>query len=111
ERRDLVGSKILRKIEVNNSHGRIKEFQLDQTYFVSSGGPNNDPYHQTPIEKNQYRYRLKLAGLKETISNAEYKFEYNESILLPPRFSYSQDSWGYYNGINNSTLIPSLTFS
>ncbi|WP_323028568.1 hypothetical protein [Gelidibacter japonicus] len=110
ERRDLVGSKILRKIEVNNSHGRIKEFQLDQDYFVSSGGPNNDPYHQTTIEKNQYRYRLKLIGLKEIFSNSEYKFEYNESILLPPRFSYAQDSWGYYNGINNSTLIPSLTF-
>lgn len=110
ERRDLVGSRILRKIEVNNSNVKIKEFELNQDYFVSLGEPNNDPYHQTPIEKNQYRYRLKLTGLKETISKAEYKFEYNESILLPPRFSYGQDSWGYYNGINNNTLIPSLTF-
>ncbi len=51
-----------------------------------------------------------LTGLKEESQGAEYYrqhyFSYYEPNQRPPRCSYAQDHWGYFNGINNSTLIP-----
>ncbi len=35
-----------------------------------------------------------------------HSFRYNDFNSLPPRLSYAQDHWGYFNGKNNSTLIP-----
>lgn len=39
----------------------------------------------------------------------EYRFEY-DSTPLPPRNTSSQDLWGYYNGKNNESLIPTSFF-
>jgi len=35
-----------------------------------------------------------------------YEFEYNDPFSLPSRTSFSQDFLGYFNGKNNSTLLP-----
>lgn len=57
---------------------------------------------------NEDRPRLN----KVTVGDMVYSFSYNDSIPLPPRGSYAQDLWGYYNGkLNNPHLIPSLTIS
>jgi len=40
--------------------------------------------------------------------NPPTRFFYNETPL-PPRGSFSQDHWGYYNGAKNEFLIPSVT--
>jgi YD repeat-containing protein len=54
--------------------------------------------------------RLFLESIQEKGRAAEtlppYTFQYNP-ILLPNRFSNSQDNWGFYNGKNNG---PYLTF-
>lgn len=53
--------------------------------------------------------RLKLNAIHITNGSNQtpdiYSFSYN-STKLPRRFSYAQDAWGYFNGINNSSLIP-----
>ncbi len=35
-----------------------------------------------------------------------YKFNYYSRESVSPRFTYSQDHWGFYNGKSNTTLIP-----
>ncbi|MBN2610113.1 MAG: RHS repeat protein [Bacteroidales bacterium] len=39
----------------------------------------------------------------------KYKLEYNNPTGLPKVFSCSQDHLGYYNGVNNTTLLPKTT--
>ncbi|MBP7222207.1 MAG: InlB B-repeat-containing protein [Sedimentibacter sp.] len=36
----------------------------------------------------------------------EYKFDYNDPLGLPDRFSFDQDHLGYYNNKNNVTFLP-----
>jgi len=77
---------------------RIHAFQFFYSYFIS------DPVTAIPENNN----RLRLDWLLDNVVN-EYSFDYN-STSLPPRFSKSKDFWGYYNGANNSTLIPATYF-
>ncbi len=56
--------------------------------------------------------RLRLDKVRElsgdgNSGNPPTRFFYNETPL-PPRGSFSQDHWGYYNGAKNEFLIPSV---
>jgi RHS repeat-associated protein len=53
------------------------------------------------------RLTLKAIQPKANSQNSSppYSFEYNQ--VLPPVGSFSQDHWGYYNGVTNPHLIPS----
>ena len=72
----------------------LRVFQLQQDYF-----PGN---------------RLRLLSVAEQdrngVSLPPYTFTY-DGQTLPPRTSYAQDHWGYYNGQDtNSTYIPTLIY-
>lgn len=87
-----------------NQYNLIKSFKLLKNYFYST---ITNPSNLTPSEKN--RHRLILTGVQELDKNNSvidsYQFTYN-STMLPPTFSYAQDKWGYYNGMNqNQTLL------
>ncbi len=47
----------------------------------------------------------KVSGMNE---EQVYLFNYFDKNRLPPRNSFAQDNWGYYNGKNNPSLIPSM---
>lgn len=90
--------------KVNGVSNLKKKYNLNYDYFgsVDSNAPNPE-----------YQVRQKLTtiteeGLGGLIKNP-YVFDYKEGGAqndLPPRFSSSQDYWGYYNGKSNSTLVP-----
>ena len=59
--------------------------------------------------------RLRLLSVAEQdsagVSLPPYKFIY-DGQTLPPRTSYAQDHWGYYNGkTGNTTYIPTLVYT
>jgi hypothetical protein len=110
ERLDLVGGRALSKIKIYSKKETkyIDEYSLNYVYSDATGSEfinYNDPY-------NTYRSkRLKLTsvikGMPSMQSNERWAFDYNP-ISLPTRLSFSQDHWGYYNGIVNTTLLPKV---
>lgn len=89
-RTDLIGDAALTAIKIYNSERLIKQFSLSYNYISD---------------------RLNLVSLTEKNGFNEalppYIFTYNTNTL-PPRGSFAQDHWGYYNGASNSTFIPEM---
>ena len=81
-----------------NGYKLIKTIKFYQSYFTSS------------IDQSK-RLRLDSIGIfdpSEAIG-LKTRFEYNTTVSLPDYNSKSKDYWGYYNGKNNTTLIPGMT--
>lgn len=109
-RLDLSSAKSLGLIRLTElaSNLRVKEFELGHSHF--------SVLNQDPSNPN-FNHRLRLDQVKEVgyelasqnaIHNPPYEFTYNQT-KLPPRNSYAQDHWGYYNGkITNNSLIPAM---
>ncbi|HTN35715.1 MAG TPA: hypothetical protein VL053_01495 [Arachidicoccus sp.] len=82
----------------------FKRFLLSYQYGYSTGSSN------TYNNDSSFRWRPFLAKLVESSIDGQQKkthqFFYNDINALPPMLSYAQDHYGFYNGKNNSTLIP-----
>ncbi|MFI5163413.1 MAG: hypothetical protein ACHQHN_19190 [Sphingobacteriales bacterium] len=95
DRLDLPGTNMLDRIEVfNGTNTSVKRFDLTHSYFSATN----------PSSVTADNYRLRLDGIQQ-YGQQPYIFTYNSSPP-PPRFSLSQDHWGYYNGASNTTLLP-----
>ncbi|MBD0405336.1 RHS repeat protein [Flammeovirga sp. EKP202] len=97
ENEGIIGGDLLTSIDILDEEGVIqKTVRLDNNSYFSSNSDSK---------------RAKLNGITFEDKNdnviEKYCFEYN-SGALPTYYSASQDHWGYYNGQNNSTLIPSF---
>ncbi len=108
-RTDLRNSYPLKKIKLfDNDNQLIKGAELHTSYFTSAIDTNSYfDYYDEGI------YRLKLDSISQFGKNLNtlppYKFEY-DSKILPDRYARSQDYFGYYNGKNNTTLIPKAKY-
>ncbi|ASZ12837.1 hypothetical protein [Chitinophaga sp. MD30] len=95
----------LTKIEIKSHTNLIRRFNFYYDYFRALTYNSN-----TSIEEQSLNSRLKLTAVEEE-GKGKYEFDYEESIKLPARLSFAQDSWGYYNGANNNrSLIPAIYF-
>ncbi len=52
--------------------------------------------------------RTYLSAIVDAKSQSRYSFEYYNINGLPARLSLKRDLWGYYNGRNNTNLIPQV---
>lgn len=79
-------------------YSTIKTIQFNYDYFNEGGD------HTTQ--------RLKLIGVSENVISQEQgsldyaTFEYYEDQVLPPKYDFDEDFWGYSNGASNSSPIP-----
>lgn len=83
----------------NGAYERTNKYSFSYDYFTTS----------VPQLPSDYRLRL-LSFRKEDITGGEpviHRFEYN-SVQLPNYNSYAADYWGFYNGANNTTLLPAV---
>jgi hypothetical protein len=116
DRQDDQGSRLdeimIYQKKSDNSFTLLRSFKLQTGYFVSSAEPANTYQSIGYNLRTQDLYRLRLDELKlkdaAGIEVSSYKFYYNNGIL-PPKFTCSQDWWGYYNGSYNQTTVPQTT--
>jgi YD repeat-containing protein len=86
-----------------------KKYSLNYQYAVA-----NPRYLNSYQTDTSYLYRPFLTQIIEASPDSQltksYKFNYNDAGSLPPRLSYAQDHYGFYNGkVNNSSLLPTPT--
>ena len=107
-REDLVNDHALTELRLYDFNNKeIDRYVLDYGYFVSNTNSSN----VTIGNFNQRRKRLYLKTVtqeKDGENNKIHSFIYNTSHILPDRFSYAQDFWGFYNGKNNAFLFPNV---
>lgn len=100
------------------SNKKLKTFSFNYGYFdYSQVGSSHVTTNETTLDL--YGKRLKLTSIQETgydpvsgqaKQNPPYQFTYNESVLMPLKSSFAKDFWGYYNGINNTNLMPDMIY-
>lgn len=117
EREDVLNDVYFYRMYVKDFHDNlIKDFKLNQSYFVSPGYVAPDPYTQTTAQQQlepklkALYYRLRLDSVQDLLVNNQYSFEYNNTYDLPQRLSADTDYWGYYNGAGNEKDLPRILF-
>ncbi|WP_423147026.1 hypothetical protein [Rubrolithibacter danxiaensis] len=102
-RQDLSGDYLLNNIELyeKDNSAPLKTISFGYSYSTYNGFSNSYT-NLNPLYNVQKR--LFLNSLQ--IGEKNYRFFYNDLDKLPPRVSYAQDHYGYFNGKSNSSLIP-----
>jgi YD repeat-containing protein len=106
-RQDLTYDKLLGAINIfqNGNATAIKSFGFTYTY-----GSGTTFQNQYSTNNAQLKFRPFLTSVIETApgvaENHLFSLEYNNIDGLPPRLSYAQDDFGYFNGAANMGLIP-----
>lgn len=108
-REDMPGRRLTEMVVVNEHNVTIKKIKFYYSYFYGT-------FASAPMlnyVSNDYKYkRLKLDSLEISagdMSPVKYRFEYNTTNpqgIVPSKYSYAQDFWGYFNGVYNTTLVP-----
>lgn len=115
-RDDIVGEKKLEALQVTNQANQVvKLFWFNYEY---SNYSNTDYDIGVPLQPTiqaaypELRKRLFLTRIEDRTRDVlAYTFEYESIHSLPPRLSYAQDYWGFFNGIKNQSLFPAYTYA
>lgn len=96
----------------NMNDERILKISFDNNFYFERVGNGFDIARgEIAVER---RKALQLRAVKFWDRNGnfihQYQFQYDPKPL-PPRNTTSQDFWGYYNGMNNESLIPNNFFT
>ncbi len=90
----------------NSNNEEIKSIYFDYNYSYNNSNFTN--YIHAAHNELKYRMFLNTLQVKDNsgIVIENYKFEYDDINGLPPRLSYSQDHWGYFNNVENDFFVP-----
>ena len=101
-RTDIPGDFALHSVSVYNTNNDLIR---RNSFFYSYFNSNSLMPSSLPPSYTTTRLRLDSLLLDTTMTPLTYRFGYN-GRNLPNIFSMAQDHWGYYNGVNNLSLIP-----
>ncbi len=102
-REDLADYK-LNEIRIKDKNGLlIKSFSFQYTFSQATSFTNDFSIDQTL----KRMFLTKLAE-RDRLGNElkTHSFEYEDINGLPPRLSFAQDHWGYFNGAGNEYFVP-----
>ncbi len=108
-RQDLSGGLAYTGINIyGSSNGLLRSITFDQSYFICPGRSLDETLKYSFDSPRHKRLRLNRVFVTGA-SNEEliYSLQYFDDKNLPPRISFAQDYWGYYNGRHsNLNLSP-----
>lgn len=93
-------------ITVKNVDGNVlKTFSFSYTFSTATQYFNS-------LTTEQLKHRMFLTKVQETdassVASKAHSFEYKDINGLPPRLSFAQDHWGYFNGKTNQYFVSAL---
>lgn len=95
---------VLNSIIINSNNSLLHKVDLNYDYYYQ-----NNIGQRFFLNKVIFDQDLDNNGIFDASNYKKYKFEYNDPITLPARFSNSQDALGYFNGkINPDGLLPEV---
>lgn len=112
-RRDINGDNVLDQIKIFSK--RFGNYFEEKSFHFATNNPSGN------TTSGDESFRLALLSITEFDKDgtplSPYKFEYKHQPLetynlgLPPRLSFAQDLWGYYNGKTmNEFLFPNFIY-
>lgn len=103
--RQDCGDKLINKIELINGFDQsvVGFVKLNYTDVVSTPVYGTEYYAFS--KHTPYLYSL-IENSADSSLQKTHLFVYHKPAERPARLSYSQDHWGYFNGVINSTLVP-----
>lgn len=105
-RQDLINDYALTSIKLyNNQNTKLDQYDFNYGYFTSTD-TNDYPTYGIPAQRNKRLYLNTLTQINGAVANKEYQLSYYTDDILPNRFSFSQDLWGYFNGQSNTDFYP-----
>ncbi|MEC7265768.1 MAG: hypothetical protein VXW38_18660 [Bacteroidota bacterium] len=105
-RQDLINDYALTAVKLyNNQNSKLDQYEFNYGYFNSTD-TNSYTAYGIPAQRNKRLYLNTLTQINGAIANKEYLLSYYTDDILPNRFSFSQDLWGYFNGQSNNDLYP-----
>ncbi|MEM9991578.1 MAG: hypothetical protein AAF738_07415, partial [Bacteroidota bacterium] len=106
-----VNNQLTQRIRL--THGYFNSPPVTKSEFIGGGLAPISAGTDSFLNKRLYLQKVTFEGHyggHDSADDYSYSFGYNTDIMLPDKRSYAQDHWGYYNGINNSNLIPHQDF-
>ncbi|MBP4139801.1 DUF5977 domain-containing protein [Flavobacterium geliluteum] len=108
--RDVISNtKKIERIEIEDMHQKsIKKIILGYDLVTSSLETTYKNPHIPYV--SEYGKRLFLTSVTEEnegVTKPSYHFSYYDYDKIPPRFSYAQDYWGYFNGEQSNSYLVS----
>lgn len=90
---------------VKDYTGKVRK-EVSLSYVFSSS-----PTYRAAVEySDDLKHRMFLKRITEKDGAGgtvrSHDFDYDDINALPPRLSYAQDHWGYFNGVNNASSYP-----
>jgi YD repeat-containing protein len=99
----------VKRFQNTDHNSNQSDYRLDSIILYELDGPRKKMWcldYGESLEEDRYR----LAEVKEISPDkkiiSSYKFDYYGTLGNIPFSSRSIDHWGYYNGLNNASLIP-----
>ena len=102
-------TKKLDEIIVSDLHGnQIKKVVFNHSYNLAENYSETLPVNKKAIYKRLWLNSIDVYN-KDGIKMNGYDFSYDNTVL-PNKYSFEQDYWGYYNNNNADSFIPDLWF-
>jgi YD repeat-containing protein len=110
-RDDVDGERKIDTIKIKRSadDALIKCFAFTYNYSYNSATTYSSAASNSSLRKRLYLTEFKEVS-RDLAAALKYQFIYDDYNALPPRLSFSQDHFGYFNGKVNSLFFPNDTW-